>query len=150
MFNIYDAVKDNKLVYHSFLDVLTEIDKSVVSELNKELHQHELLEVLENSQVGTSEALVGSKRPRASIGEVGLCESDVPLLTELLSDGAHRAYQLGLSLKLKEVQIENCFKDQSKYEVALSRVIREWIRTNRKGCTHKNLKTALANKVVIL
>ena len=148
--HIYDAVKDNKLVYHSFLDVLTEVDESVVSELNKELHQHELLEVLEDSQVGTSEALVGSKRPRASIGEVGLCESDVPLLTELLADGAHKTYQLGLSLKLKEVQIENCFKDQSKYEVALSRVIREWIRTNGKGCTLDNLKTALASNLVNL
>ena len=68
--HIYNAVKDNKLVYHSFVDVLTEVDEGVVSELNKELHQHELSEVLEDSQVGTSEALVGSKRPRASIREV--------------------------------------------------------------------------------
>ena len=148
--HIYDAVKDNKLVYHSFVDVLTEVDEGVVSELNKELHQHELLEVLEDNQVGTSEALVGSKRPRANIGEVGLCESDVPLLTELLSEGAHRTHQLGLSLKLKEVQIENCFKDQSKYEIALSRVIGEWIRTNREGCTLNNLKTALESNLVNL
>ena len=148
--HIYDAVKDNKLVYHSFVDVLIEVDEGVVSELHKELHQHELLEVLEDSPFGASEAVVGSKRPRASIGEVGLCESDVPLLTELLSDGAHRAYQLGLSLKLKEVQIENCFRDRSKYEVALSRVIREWIRTNREGCTLNNLKTALESYLVNL
>ena len=68
--HICDAVKDKKQVYCSFVDVLTEVDEGVVSELDKELHQHELLEVLEDSQVGTSKALVGSERPRASIGEV--------------------------------------------------------------------------------
>ena len=148
--HIYDAVKDNKLVYHSFVDVLTEVDEGVVSELDKELHQHKLLEVLEDSQVGTSEALVGSKRPRASIGEVGLCESDIPLLTELLADGAHRAYQLSLSLNLQLVQIANCFKDQHDYKVILSLVIREWIRTNSECCTLNNLKTALQSKLVSL
>ena len=148
--HIYDAVKDNKLVYHSFADVLAEVDEGVVSELNKELHQQELLKVLEDSQVGTSEALVGSKRLRASIGEVSLCESDVPLLTELLADGAHKAYELGLSLKLKEVQIENCSKDRCSYTVILSKVIREWIRTNSESCTLNILKTALQSKVVDL
>ena len=148
--HIYDAVKDNKLVYHSFLDVLTEVDEGVVSELNKELHQHELLEVLEDSQVGTSEALVGSKRPRASIGEVGLCESDVPLLTELLADGAQQAHLIGLSLNLNQVQIANCFKDQHDYKVILSRVISEWIKTNSVGCTLDNLKTALESNLVNL
>ena len=148
--HIYDAVKDNKLVYHSFVDVLAEVDEGVVSELNKELHQQELLKVLEDSQVGTSEALVGSKRQRASIGEVSLCESDVPLLTELLADGAHKAYELGLSLKLKEVQIENCSKDRCSYTVILSKVIREWIRTNSESCTLNILKTALQSKLVDL
>ena len=148
--HIYDAVKDNKLVYHSFVDVLAEVDEGVVSELNKELHQQELLKVLEDSQVGTSEALVGSKRQRASIGEVSLCESDVPLLTELLTDGAHKAYELGLSLKLKEVQIENCFKDRCSYTVILSKVVREWIRTNIDSCTLDILKIALQSKVVDL
>ena len=147
--HIYGAVKKNKLVYHSFVDVLTEVDEGVVSELKKELHQHELLEILEDSQVVTSEALVGTKRPRASIGEVGLCESDVPLLTELLSDGAHRAYQLGLSLKLKEVQIANCFKEQHDYKVILSRVIREIVR-REEGCTLNSLKTALKSNLVAL
>ena len=147
--HIYDAVKDNKLVYHSFVDVLTEVDEGVVSELKKELHQHELLEVLEDSQVGTSEALMGSKRPRASIGEVSLCESDVPLLTELLADGAHKTYQLGLSLKLKEVQIENCFKDLYNDEVVLSRIIREWLKSEM-GCTLNKLKTALKSNLVAL
>ena len=147
---IYDAVKDNKLVYHSFVDVLTEVDEGVVSELNKELHQQELLKVLEDSQVDTSEALVGSKRQRASIGEVSLCESDVPLLTELLADGAHKAYQLSLSLKLQQVQIANCFKDQTDYKVILSLVIREWIRTSIESCTLNILKTALQSKLVDL
>ena len=147
--HIYDAVKDNKLVYHSFVDVLAEVDEGVVSELNKELHQQELLKVLEDSQVGTSEALMGAKRQRASIGEVSLCESDVPLLTELLADGAHKAYELGLSLKLKEVQIENCI-GRCNYIVILSKVIREWIRTSIESCTLNNLKTALQSKVVDL
>ena len=151
--HIYDAVKDNKLVYYSFVDILTAIDEGVVSEFSKELHQHEILileELEENSQIGTSKALVGSKRPRASVGEICLCESDVPLLTELLADGAHRAYQLGLSLNLKQVQIENCFKDQSDYKMILSRVIGEWIRTNSEVCTLNNLKTALASNLVNL
>ena len=148
--HIYNAVKNNNQVYHSFVAVLTEVDEGMVSELNKELHQRELLEVLKDSQVGTSESLVGSKRPRASIGEVGLCESDIPLLTELLADGAHRAYQLCLSLKLQQVHIANCFKDQLDAKVILSLVIREWIRTNSEGCTLNNLKTALQSKLVSL
>ena len=147
---IYDAVKDNKLVYHSFVDVLTEIDEGVVSELNKELHQHDLLEVLEDSQVGTtSEALVGSKRPRASIGEVGLCESDVPLLTELLADGADRAEELGVALYFTKSQIKDCKKDCS-LKMSLSNVILEWIRSSKMYCTLDNLKTALESKVVNL
>ena len=148
--HIYNAVKNNNQVYHSFVAVLTEVDEGVVIELSKELHQHELLEVLKDSQFGTSESLVGSKRPRASIGEVGLRESDVPLLTELLADGAHRAYQLSLSLKLQHVQIANCFKDQHDDKVILSLVIREWIRTNSECCTLNNLKTALQSKLVSL
>ena len=146
--HIYDAVRDNKLIYHSFVDVLTEVDESTVSKLNEQLRKHELIE---DSQAGTSEALVGSKRPRASIGEVGLCESDVPLLTKLLAGGAHKARKLGLSLKLKKFQIEKCFKDQHERKVILSRVIRKWIRTtNREGCTLNNLKTALESNSVNL
>ena len=136
---IYDAVKDNKLVYHSFVNVLTEVDEGVVSELNKELYQHELLEILEDRQVGTSEAFVGSKRPRASIREVSLCESDVPLLTELLADGAGKAEELGIALGLKEVQIksyENC-------KMGLCHVIQEWIRSGMESCTVRCLITAL-------
>ena len=147
--HIYDAVKDNKLVYHSFVDVLTEVDEGVVSELNKELHQHKLLKVLEDSQVGTSEALVGSKRPRASIGEVGLCESDVPLLTELLADGADRAEELGVALYFTKTQIKECRKDCS-LKMSLSNVIQEWIRSSKMYCTLDNLKTALESKVVNL
>ena len=155
--NIYNAVKDNKLVYHSFVDVLTEVDDGVVSELNKELHQHELLQVLEDSQVGTSEALVGSKRPRASIGEVRLCESDevrlcesdVPLLTEILANGADRAEELGVALHLKKCQIKECTKDCS-IKMSLSHVILEWIRSTEMGCTLNQLKTALKSNLVAL
>ena len=136
--HIYDAVKENKLVYHSFVDVLTEVDEGVVSELNKELHQHKLLEVLEDSQVGTSEALVGSKRPRTNIGEVGLCEADVPLLTELLSDGADKAEELGIALGLKEVEIKGC----NNYKMGLCHVIQEWI-SSMESCTVNYLIAAL-------
>ena len=147
--HIYDAVKENKLVYHSFVDVLTEVDEGVVSELNKELHQHELLGLVEDSQVGTSEALMGSKRPRASIGEVGLCESDVPLLTELLADGADRAEELGVALQLTRSQIKDCKKDCS-LKMSLSHVILEWTRSSKVDCTLDSLKTALESKVVNL
>ena len=148
--HINDAVKDNKLVYHSFIAILTEINEGVVSELNKELHLCELLEVLEDSQVcGTSEALVGSKRPRASIGEVDLCESDVPLLTELLADGADRAEELGVALHLTKSQIKECQKDCS-IKMSLSNVILEWIRSSKVGCTLNNLKTALESSFVNL
>ena len=147
--HFYNAVKDNNQVYHSFIDVLTEVDEGVVSELNKELHQHELLEVLEDSQVGTSEALVGSKRPRARIGEVGLCESDVPLLTKLLADGADRAEELGVALCLTKTQIKDCKKDCS-LNISLSNVILEWIRSSKMYCTLDNLKTALESHLVNL
>ena len=145
--HIYDAVKEDKRVYHSFVAVLAEINEGVVSELDKELHQ---CEVFEDSQVGTSEALVGSKRPRASFGEVGLCESDVPLLSQLLANGAQQARLIGLSLNLNQVQIANCFKDQCDYKVILSQVISEWIRTNSEGCTLNNLKIALESDLVNL
>ena len=147
--NIYDAVKDNKLVYHSFVDVLTEVDEGVVSELNKELHHHKLSEVLEDSQVGTSKALVGSKRPRTNIGEVRLCESDVPLLTELLADGANRAEELGVALHLTKSQIKKCAKDCS-IKMCLSHVILEWIRSTEEGCTLNSIKTALKSALVAL
>ena len=148
--HINDAVKDNKLVYHSFIAILTEINEGVVSELNKELHLCELLEVLEDSQVcSTSKALVGSKRPRASIGEVDLCESDVPLLTELLADGADRAEELGVALHLTKSQVKECQKDCS-IKMSLSNVILEWIRSSKVGCTLNNLKTALESSFVNL
>ena len=137
--HIYDAVKDNKLVYHSFVDVLTEVDEGVVSELNKELYQHELLGILDDRQTGTSEAFVGSKRPRASIGEVRLCESDVPLLTEMLADGAGKAEELGIALGLKEVQIKGC----NNYKMGLCHVIQEWIRSSMESCTVNCLRAAL-------
>ena len=127
--HVYDAVKDNKLVLHSFLEVLGEFDKGVAGELGRELSKYELAQ----SDV--------------SVRDSRLCEKDVPKLTELLSSGSHKSEELGLSLGLQESQIIQCQKDRSNV-LALSNVLLEWIRCSKEPCTVDRLKKALASNIV--
>ena len=129
--HVYDAVKDNKLVLFSFLEVLGEFDKGVAGELRRELSKYELAQ----SDV--------------SVRDSRLCEEDVPKLTELLSSGSHKSEELGLSLGLQESQIVQCQKDRSNV-IALSKVLLEWIRCSKEPCTVNRLKKALASNIVAL
>ena len=129
--HVYDAVKDNKLVLHSFLEVLGEFDKGVAGELRRELSKYELTQ----SDV--------------SVRDSRLCEEDVPKLTELLSRGSHKSEELGLSLGLHKNQIIQCQKGCSDV-IALSNVLLEWIRCSKEPCTVNRLKKALASNIVAL
>ena len=147
--HVYDAVKDNKLVLHSFLEVLGEFDKGVAGELRRELSKYELAEVVGESQASQSDVSVGVKRSRTSVGDNWLCEEDVPKLTELLSSGSHKSEELGLSLGLQESQIIQFHKGCSNI-IALSKVLLEWIRSSKEPCTVNRLKKALASNIVAL
>ena len=143
---VYDAVKDNKLVLYSFLKVLGEFDKGVAGELRRELSKSE---VVGESQASQSDVSVGVKRSRTSIWDNWLCEEDVPKLTELLSSGSHKSEELGLSLGLHKNQIIQCQKGCSNI-IALSNVLLEWITCSKEPCTVNRLKKALASNIVAL
>ena len=147
--HVYNAVKDNKLVFYSFLDVLGEFDERVAGELRRELRKYELAEMVGESQASQSDVSVGVKRSRTSIGDNWLSEEDVPKLTELLSSGSHKFKELGVSLGLQESQIIQCQKDCSNV-IALSNVLLEWIRSSKEPCTVNRLKKALASNIVAL
>ena len=147
--HVYDAVKDNKLVLYSFLDVLGEFDEGVGGELRRELSKYELAEVVGESRASLSDVSVGVKISQTSIRDSRLCEEDVPKLTELLSSGSHKSEELGLSLGLQESQIIQCQKDRSNV-IALYKVLLEWIRCSKEPCTVNRLKKALASNIVAL
>ena len=147
--HVYDAVKDNKLVLYSFVEVLSEFDEGVAGELRREVHKYELAEVVGESQASQSDVSVGVKISRTSIGDNWLCEEDVPKLTELLSSGSHKSEELGLSLGLHESQIIQCQKGCSNV-IALSNILLEWIRCSKEPCTVNRLKKALASNIVAL
>ena len=143
---VYDAVKDNKLVYNIFFDVLCELDRGVAGELRRELHYYELVDIVGESQTSQSDELVSVKRSRAhyDIGDYRFCEEDVPLLTELLNLRSDRVKHLGVSLYLRPSQF---LKDDSG-TIALTNILQEWIRSSRETCTLKRLKEALASELV--
>ena len=147
--HVYNAVRDNKMVLYSFLEVLSEFDEGVASELRREVHKCELAEVVGESQASQSGVSVDVKRSRASTGDNRLCEEDVPKLTELLSDGSYKSEELGLSLELSKSQITQCQKGCSNV-IALSKVLLEWIRCSKEPCTANRLKKALASNIVAL
>ena len=147
--HVYDAVKDNKLVLYSFLDVLGEFDEGVAGELRREVHKYELAEEERESQTSQSDVSVGMKRFRASLGNRVLCEEDVPRLTELLANGSDKSEELGLSLGLNKSQIIQCQKGCSNI-IALSNILLEWIRSSRQPCTLNRLKKALSSNLVSL
>ena len=147
--HVYDAVKDNKLVLCSFLEVLSEFDERVAGELRRELSKYELAEMVGESQASQRDVSVGVKRSRTSIGDNRLCEEDVPKLTELLSGGSYKSGELGLSLELSKSQVTQCQKGCSNV-IALSNVLLEWIRCSKEPCTVNRLKKALAGNIVAL
>ena len=52
--HVYKAVKCNRVVFSSFLDVLDEVDGGLADEIRRELHKYELAEL-----VGESLATLG-------------------------------------------------------------------------------------------
>ena len=147
--HVYDAVKDNKLVLYSFLDVLGEFDEGLAGELMREVHNYELPEVVGESQASQSDVSVGVKRLRATMKDYRLDDGDVPLLTELLANGSDKLEELSLSLGLRKHQIIQCQKGCSNM-VGLSNVLLEWIRNSAEPCTVHRLKEALASNTVNL
>ena len=141
--HVYDAVKDNKLAFYSFLDVLSEVEGGVADELRRELHRYELAEMGEN-QASQSDVSVGMKISQASLGDYRvLSEEDVTKLTELLANVSNKAEELGLSLGLHKSQIIKCQEGCS----WLSNVLLEWVRSSSEPCTIRRLKEALPSNV---
>ena len=148
--HVYDAVKDNKLVLYSFLDVLDGIDEGVAGELRREVQKYELAEMVGEIQASQRGVSVGMKRSQASLGDYRvLCEEDVPKLTELLANGSDKSEELGLSLGLNKSQVIQCQKGCSNI-IALSNILLEWIRCSRDPCTVNRLKKALSSNLVSL
>ena len=148
--HVYDAVKDNKLVLYSFLDVLDGIDEGVAGELRREVHKYELAEVVGESKSSQRGVSVCMKRSRASLEDYRvLCEEDVPKLTELLANGSDKSEELGLSLGLNKSQIIQCQKGCSNI-IALFNILLEWIRSSTEPCTVNRLKKALSSNLVAL
>ena len=144
--HVYDAVKNNKLVLYSFLNVLDEVDEGVAGELRREVHKFELAERVGESQARQSDMSVGVKRSQASVGIYMLCENDVPLLTKLLPLGSDILEGFGHALGLKESQIKIAMKDFF-YGNVLSNILLEWIRYSNEPCMDR-LKEALASDFV--
>ena len=147
--HVYDAVRDNKLVFYSFLEVLGEFDGGLAGEVRREVQNYELPEVVGESQASQSDVSVGVKRSRTSISDYRLCGEDVPKLTELLSSGSHKTEELGLLLGLHQSQIIQCQKGCSNM-IALSNILLEWIRCSKEPCTVNRLRKALASNIVAL
>ena len=141
--HVYDAVKDNKMVFYLFLNVLGEFDGGLPGELRREV------QVVGESQASRSGVSVGVKRSRAATGDYRLDDGDVPLLTGLLANGSDKLEELSLSLGLHKHQIIQCQKGCSNM-VGLSNVLLEWIRNSREPCTVHRLKEALASNIVNL
>ena len=146
--HVYDAVKDNKLVLYSFLEVLGEVDESVAGELRREVHKYELAEVVGESQASQSDVSVGGKRSRASISDYKLCELDISLLTGFLAECSHRWEELGIALGLLPHQIEECRKGSSN-QIRLYKIITQWI-SNMENPTISKLKNALSSDLVAM
>ena len=142
--HVYDAVKDNKLVY-SFLNILSEVDGSVADELRIEVHKYKLAELVGESQASQSDVSV---RSRASISGYKLCEHDVSLLTEFLAECSHRWEELGIALGLLPHQIEECRKGSSN-QIRLYKIIAQWI-SNMENPTISKLKDALSSSLVAM
>ena len=143
--HVYDAVKDNKLVY-SFLNILSEVDGSVADELRIEVHKYKLAELVGESQASQSDVSVDVKRSRASISGYKLCEQNVSLLTEFLAECSHRWEELGIVLGLLRHQIEECRKGTSN-QIRLYKIIAQWI-SNMENPTISKLKNALSSNLV--
>ena len=146
--HVYDAVKDNKLVLYSFLEVLGEVDESVAGELRREVHKYELAEVVEESQASQSDVSVGVKRSRASISDYNLCKLDISLLTAFLAECSHRWEELGIALGLLPHQIEEC-RNGSSNQIRLYKIIAQWL-SNMEITTISKLKDALSSNMVAM
>ena len=146
--HVYNAVKDNKLVLYSFLEVLGEVDESVAGELRREVHKYELAEVVGESQASQSNVSVGVKRSRTSISDYKLCEHDVSLLTAFLAECSHRWEELGIAIGLLPHQIEECRKGSSN-QIRLYKIIAQWI-SNMENPTISKLKNALSSNLVAM
>ena len=146
--HVYDAVKDNKLVFSSFLHVLGAVDEGVAGELRREVHKYELAEMVGESQASQSDVSVGGKRSRTSISDYKLCEQDVSLLTAFLAECSHRWEELGIALGLLPHQIEECQKGSSN-KIRLHKIIAQWV-SNMENPTISKLKTALSSNLVAM
>ncbi len=154
LYQVYESVREDKLVYYSVLDVLGELGgESIKNKIRRELHQYQLKELLNmmvQSSPSDTDTGVSRKRARADLLEdYCLCEYDATILTDVLAKVAFKWKELAISLKLDRNQIEEC-RTKSSFEIKLYEVISKFIQNGGEFCTLSTVVEALKSDLVAL
>ncbi len=154
LYQVYESVREDKLVYYSVLDVLCELGgESIKNKIRRELHQYQLKELLNmmvQSSPSDTNTGVSRKRARADLLEdYCLCEYDATILTDVLAKVAFKWKELAISLKLDRNQIEEC-QTKSSFKIKLYEVISKFIQNGGNFCSLNKLEEALKSDIVEL
>ncbi len=154
LYQVYESVREDKLVYYSVLDVLGELGgESIKNKIRRELHQYQLKEfvnMMVQSSPSDTDTGVSRKRARADLLEdYCLCEYDASILTDVLAKVAFKWEMLAISLKLDQNQIEEC-RTKSLFEIKLYEVISKFIQNGGEFCTLSTVVEALKSDLVAL
>ncbi len=154
LYQVYESVREDKLVYYSVLDVLGELGgESIKNKIRRELHQYQLKEfvnMMVQSSPSDTDTGVSRKRARADLLEdYCLCEYDATILTDVLAKVAFKWEELAISLKLDRNQIEEC-RTKSSFKIKLYKVILKFIQNGGNFCSLNKLEEALKSDIVEL
>ncbi len=154
LYQVYESVREDKLVYYSVLDVLGELGgESIKNKIRRELHQYQLKEfvnMIVQSSPSDTDTGVSRKRARADLLEdYCLCEYDTSVLTDVLAKVAFKWEELAISLRLDRNQIEECRTKRS-FEIKLYEVISKFIQNGGEFCTLSTVVEALKSDLVAL
>ena len=116
---------------HSLANVLDRFDAGVAGELRIEIGKNKVADIVEESQA-----------------DYKLCDDDIPQLTELLIEASHKWEEIGVTLRLRRYQIEDC-RSRSSNQLRLYEVITQWM-GSEKHPTIGKLSSALASKIVAM
>ncbi len=154
LYQVYESVREDKLVYYSVLDVLGELGgESIKIKIRTKRHQYQLKEfvnMMVQSSPSDTDTGVSRKRARADLLEdYCLCEYDASILTDVLAKVAFKWEMLAISLKLDQNQIEEC-RTKSLFEIKLYEVISKFIQNGGEFCTLSTVVEALKSDLVAL
>ncbi len=153
LYQVYESVREDKLVYYSVLDVLGELGgESIKIKIRTKRHQYQLKEFVNMVQSSPSDTDTGVSRKRARadlLEDYCLCEYDASILTDVLAKVAFKWEMLAISLKLDQNQIEEC-RTKSLFEIKLYEVISKFIQNGGEFCTLSTVVEALKSDLVAL